>query len=222
MYKTVDGVFQEREGRRMMDGLERPEYQTPNEIEEVLSLAKQMATGPMPGIGMAESRMDAQLGNLAYDAMSTTSSSADALSALVSGYGQNTVARQGLAVESARDRREQQKFLVEALKLRASYRDAEFQDRFGRYADDANAAMGLMQAGRTNVYSGIEGIGRVVGQGAMAKGIMSGDGGGGDDAVLSALFNSGGAMDSGGGQSDPNSGISPELMQILLEYQSKG
>lgn len=186
----IDGFSQERQGRQMMEGLERPRYETPQEIDQVLALAQQLASGPMPGMGMMQQQLGANLGSLAYNATTATSSSADALAALVSGHGANAQAQQGLAIESARDRRQMQQLQQQALQLRASYRDREFADRFGEFQDAANMAMGMQQAGRTNIYSGLEGMGRVVGQGALASGIMGGDLRSGGDVVTNSLINS--------------------------------
>lgn len=181
LFKMGEGFLQNRQGKKMLEGLNRPQYQMPSEIDQVLQMAQMMASGPMPGMAQFEEQIGAQMGNLAYDAMSTTGSSGEALAALVAGSGQATQARQGLAINAAQDKRDMQRFLTEALKLKATYKDREFEDRFMQYQDAALAAMGLQQAGRTNMYSGLEGMGRVGSQFALSKGVMN-------DPALAALF----------------------------------
>jgi hypothetical protein len=126
---------------------------------------------------MIQQNMDSTLGNLGRQAKDVSGSSAEALSALTSAYGNQQVQNRELGVAGAEMQMKNRELLKESLKLSASYTDQEFAaNEMQPFLDDAAAGGSLVNSGLTNIYSGIEGVGRTMSQGLMAKAMMGNQG----------------------------------------------
>lgn len=177
-FKIGDGIIQKRKGNKLLEDNVRPTYNRPGEIDENLALSRLGASGiGVPGQDMIQQNMDSTLGNLGRQAKDVSGSSAEALSALTSAYGNQQVQNRELGVAGAEMQMKNRELLKESLRLSASYTDQEFAaNEMQPFLDDAAAGGSLVNSGLTNVYSGIEGVGRTMSQGLMAKAMIGNQG----------------------------------------------
>lgn len=212
-FKIGESFIQRKKGNDILDNLKRPEYKMPNEINQATDMAALMASmNQLPGQSYLEGQMAGQLGNMTQDALTGSASSGDALAAITAGYGAQTQGMQNMAVAGAQNKIGMQQLLMEMLKLKATYKDQEFDDKRMRFNEDAAASRGFLEAAGLNLFSGLEGAARVGSQGALANGMMK-DGSSFQDAVTAAMFNS----PAGGNQQIDPSQFSPEFLKKLQQ-----
>ena len=197
LFKMGDGIIQKRKGQNMLDNNPRPVYQTPAEIDQALSISKREASRiGVAGQDLIEQNMGASLGSAAQEVRDVSSSSAEALAAITSLYGNQQVQQRNLGIQGSQDRDNRLALLKENLNLKAQYVDQEFQiNEMQPFIDNALAGGALVQSGLTNFYSGLEGAGRVGSQAVLAQ-----------------------AMLGNGGETDPNTKAGVSLPDIAAEY----
>lgn len=216
--KIGQGAFQKNQAKRMMDDNVRPTYSTPDEINKLLAIAKNNASlSQMPGRNFAMQELDANVANAATSITEASSSSAGAMAALTNLQANRGSEVRQMALEDANFQLQQDELLKQALELKASFTDKEFQlNEMQPFQDTAMAAGAMYGAGTQNMYSGIEGIGMTVAQAGFAKSLENSLAGGGG---VSAQPEAGGA-DSGGvnqllkmlNNFDDNSGLSNDVV----------
>jgi len=210
-FKIGESFIQRRKGNDILDGLNRPEYKMPNEINQATDMAALMAAmNQLPGQSYMEGQMAGQLGNLTQDALTGSASSGDALAAIVAGYGAQTQGMQNMAVAGAQNKISMQQLLMEMLKLKATYKDQEFGDRRMRFNEDAAASRGFLEAAGLNLFSGLEGGARVASQAHLAQNMMK-EGSTFADAATASMF----SQPVAGNKDVDMSSIDPQLLQLL-------
>lgn len=172
--KIGQGAFQKSQSKRMMEDNIRPTYSTPDEINQLLAIAKNNASlSQMPGRGFARQELDVNVANAATSITEASSSSAGAMAALTNLHANRGSELRQMAFEDANFQLQQDELLKQALELKANYTDKEFNmNELIPFQDTAAAAGAMYGAGTQNMFSGIEGIGMTVAQAGFAKSLQ--------------------------------------------------
>lgn len=159
MFKMVTGAVQAGEGQKKLQGLTRPTYKTPTEINQMKGLARETYADPyMPGEGILQDRLD-QGANSAYIQSLLANNPLAAIAAIQS---QQQAAQQNLAMQSAQYQRQDLESYYRALQTAAPYTDMEFQmNQFAPYAEGAQEARDMIGAGTKNLYGGMSDLGGI-------------------------------------------------------------
>lgn len=165
LYQTGVGIAQSIKGNRMAKDLVDPNYQIPQEYQDVLGLAK--STEPqsrqMSDQANLESQLTEQMAATGGNIQQNATSSTDALAAYVGmnkNYSQNL---NQIGAMAARDYEEKMNRYnsnyTSALGMMGQQREKQFQvntlDKFGR---DAAAASAMRFGGLQNTMGGINGL----------------------------------------------------------------
>jgi hypothetical protein len=166
MFDAIGGIFnmgmgisQMVQGQAGLSQLQRPEYNTPREIEEMQALSRMEYQDPlMPGELAARDRL-AQSSAKAYQQASAAGNPFAAIAAIQAGQQAGDL---NLSTQSAMHRAKDLEAYKRALQTTAKYRDMEFQmNEFAPYAEKAQEYRDMIGAGTKNVKSGISEFGGV-------------------------------------------------------------
>jgi hypothetical protein len=165
LYQMGVGISQQIKGKNMAEDLVDPNYQIPQEYQDILGLAK--STEPQSRQMSDQANLEAQLteqmaatgGNIQQNATSST----DALAAYVGmnkNYGQNLNQIGSMAARDYEQKMNRyQGMYSNALGLMGQQREKQFQintlDKFGR---DAATASAMQFGGLQNQMGGINGL----------------------------------------------------------------
>lgn len=154
--QTVQGAQQQQRGRKELDDLERPPYEIPAEVREMLQMARvQAADRYMPGEAEMRGRADIAAANQL--AAAQQAGQASALAPVISAGQQK--AQQDISVMAQQQQAQDIQRLTAALSQMAQYRDTEYQiNKFSEFADRQARAMDLVGAGAKNIHGGISNI----------------------------------------------------------------
>lgn len=216
-FKIGQGAFQKSQAKKMMADNVRPTYSTPDEINQLLAIAKNNASlSQMPGRNLAMEQLDVNVANAATSITEASSSSAGAMAALTNLNANRGSEIRQMAFEDANFQLQQDQLLQQALELKANYTDKEFEmNELIPFQDQAMAAGAMYAGGTQNLFSGIEGVGMTVAQAGFAKSLM------GDGAVAGLTQSAEGAPAEGDSVSEllkmldgfeDNSGLSNDVV----------
>jgi hypothetical protein len=138
---------------------DRPMYEMPEEIKQLLGIAQQQAYGDMPGYGQAVSNIEQQAATGFSRAENVAQSGSDLLGYVAaSGVGQNR-AMNDLAATNAAYRSQQQDALQDALRIVSGYRDKEFElNKLMPFQESQDASAVLREGGIQNMFGGLNSI----------------------------------------------------------------
>ncbi len=165
VFNLVEGIGQKKKARKALAQYnniqnERPEFQTPEEAMQILSMAYQdAASNNMPGLEVATDRNTQNLNNV----IAASAQGGNPFATLVGAQAQANAGNQDLATASASFQDQQQEQLKAALQMIGGYKDMEFQmNEFAPWADKSQFALNEFrdnrQAGNQNVSSGLNGL----------------------------------------------------------------
>lgn len=197
IYNLVTGIRQQKQGKRLLAGLKRPEYEIPGEINSALTLTKSNYADPrFAGQGALENQIGANTANavqMSYDAGNPM----NAISAI---QGNSNAAAMQVGAEAARQQRTDMNELVNMMDVMAKYKDQKWQmNEFAPYAQKYNEGREQIGAGQTNIAGGLQGLSSIGAN--LLGGFMGGSGGnqGGGVMGMNAVNNAGfGAMQGAG------------------------
>lgn len=156
-YKIGVGAKQKKDAKKLLKGIEDPNYQTPSYIKDNLATAQRRAT---EGISAAEE--NAFLDNTASAEANLVSSyrtrKGGTAGAVAAGENRRKSNRD-LLILDAKQRQENELQLMKQRQIMGDYADKEFQintlDKFGR---ELNYARSLEAAGMNNINNGLDDI----------------------------------------------------------------
>lgn len=159
--KGIMGGIQASRASKELKNLERPTYERPEEMDELLQLYRERAgVSELPGQRTMESRMDAQTAESIGAAERVAPSSVAALGAVTDVYGKKQDAIRDLAITFANYKAQRQSELGGALQTAAGYSDKEFEwNKALPYQTKLNELTSQKQAGMANLFGGLEGLG---------------------------------------------------------------
>lgn len=159
--KSLFGGKQLSDSQKALRKLKRPTYTRPQESNELLDLyRKRSAATQLPGQEAIESGLGATVAQGVSDVQNTASSSVSALGAITDLYGRKQQAVRDLGIQFAEYKAQRQGELGNALGQAAQYTDKEWEmNKLRPYEVRMNELMGNRQAGATNLFGGLEGMG---------------------------------------------------------------
>lgn len=159
--KGIVGGVQAARASRELKNIKAPTYERPEEIGDLLSLYQQRANiSQIPGQENMESRMDAATASSIGAAERAAPSSVAALGAVTDVYGKKQDAIRDLATTFAQYKAQRQAELGGALQTAAGYSDKEFEmNKWLPYQVKMNELTSQKQAGLSNLFGGLEGMG---------------------------------------------------------------
>lgn len=156
IFQGITGLFQANRGRRELDNLQRPQYEIPREIEDMLTLSKAQYSDPYSESYLNSTR---QVGSAAANAVTAGRDSGNLAAILPSIVGaQNQVFNQANAMlEQTKER--QRANLSDMLSVRAKYADQKWQmNSFAPYADQYAEARQQIGGGQANIFGALNGL----------------------------------------------------------------
>jgi hypothetical protein len=208
--KGALGVVQMVQGQEGLAGLERPKYERPSEISQMVGLDRQEYGDPtFPGQSSAQDRLDMSASAGFNQAMA----SGNTLASLAALQAQNQAGQINLSNAAASHQAQQLAAYKNSLGIAAKFADQEFQmNEFAPYADKAQKYENMIGAGTKNLYGSLSGLGGI--GDAMASNALANSNGGQDATTdtsdIYAQYNSG-----GGGESEITA-------QDIQAYTNKG
>lgn len=158
-FSLIQGIGQRKRGQRILDNLQRPEYQTPDEIMSMLTLAQARASDPY---SMAEMNARRDIGVSGANAVSAAQMGGnpnDVISGIVGQQG-NSYNRLGAQVEA--DQAQRQANLTNMLGTVAKYKDLEFEmNKYAPWLQKYNEGREMVGAGNQNIFGGLNGLASV-------------------------------------------------------------
>lgn len=159
VFQSIQGISQMVNGRRQLNGLQRPTYEIPTAVRQQLALAQAAYADPkMPGENQAYNRVGAAYSNLlraGRDGGNPGAMLAMAQANANRGYND-------LATQSAQYQRQDQQNLMSNLGNYAQYQDQAWQqNKFAPYVDQYNEGRERIGAGRQNLFGGLNGMASV-------------------------------------------------------------
>ena len=160
VFQGITGAIQAGKGRRMAENNIRPTYNRPKEATEALALSSNnYLNSGMPGKNGLVNQIGSANANALDMATQAASSGGDVLDAITKlNYNEQQQLNQ-VAAQEAQFKDAQLKDYQNQLGIAAGYSDKEFAyNKDQPYQDRAAAASSLIEAGNTNVGSGLNGL----------------------------------------------------------------
>lgn len=151
------GIWQGIKGSQAANE-ERPTYEMPDEVKQLLGIAQQQAYGDMPGYQQAKSNIEQQAATGFSRAENVAQSGSDLLGYVAaSGVGQNRAMNE-LAASNAAYQTQQKERLKDALRIVAGYQDQEFNvNQLQPYQESQDAAAVMREGAIQNIVGGVQG-----------------------------------------------------------------
>lgn len=153
VYQVAQGASQKRRGQRGLDALERPEYEIPAAVRQMLALTQNRASDAyMPGQGIASD----SIGSTTANGMSAAMESGNPYAALGAITSNANQAYNNLAINSAQYQNQENAQYLSTLGTMANFQDTEWQmNQFAPYKDNYLRFNDMIGAGIKNIHSGI-------------------------------------------------------------------
>jgi hypothetical protein len=179
------GVGQMFGGQAGLAGLERPKYETPREIQEMLALSRMEYADPtMPGENTARDRI-AQSSATAYQQASGAGNPFAAIAAIQANQQSGDL---NLTAQSGQYNRQDLEAYKQALQTTAQFKDQEFQmNEFAPFAEKSQEFRDMIGAGTKNIVGGISEVGSMADALSYSKSQTSKTGGVDYNALSDAL-----------------------------------
>lgn len=162
----VAGILQRRKAKKLLKGLQQPQYTIPNEVLRNQKMAEMAANEGMPSQQYTNAMKNFQRNQA--NALAGSMDRRSALMALPQIQRQTNDAMGNLDAQDAAMRQQNQRALYGINSQVAQYRDKEFNtNRMQPYQRDYNYAMGLLGAGNQNIISGADKL--LAGGGQLAQ-----------------------------------------------------
>ena len=170
IYNLIVGIRQQQQGKKALNGLQRPTYEIPGEVKTAVGLAKANYADPrFEGQNALENRIGANTANavqMAYD-------SGDPMNAISAIQANANQAAANVGAEAAKQQRTDMSELVNMMDVLAKYKDQAWQmNKFAPYAEKYNEAREQVGAGQHNISQSLSGLS------SIAAGLMTGLSGG--------------------------------------------
>lgn len=194
-FKLIEGIRQRSEAKQGLEGLTRPEYQTPEEVQRMLNISQmRYADKFMPGMGTYMDRIEQQAAN-AF-AQGSEAGNPFALISNIQANAGNQLANLGIQQSNFQLQNEQA--YQQALMQMAGYKDQEWQmNEYAPYKEKYTEYRDMFGAGTQNIYGGLDSLS------AIGTGLLGAFGNGGGmganaggmgksldaDAIKSAMMN---------------------------------
>lgn len=158
IFKMIQGASQLGKAKKMK--VERPTYQTPNEVLDATSMYRQLAgTNRLAGQSYAEDNINKSTSTSIRSAANAGGSSAQILSTIAGLNANENEATNQLQVQGAQNQMQNQGRLGQQLGVQAGYRDKEFEyNKDQPFQDAANTRSALYGAGQQNLMGGLDGL----------------------------------------------------------------
>lgn len=168
----VAGLFQKRKAKKMLDGLQRPQYSIPQEILKSQKMAEMAANEGLPSAQYNNAMKNIQ--RQQANAISAATDRRGGLMAVSKIQQASNDAVGNLDAQDAQARMQNQKTLYGVSGQTAQYRDKAFQiNQMQPYQQKRDYAMSVMGAGNQNLMSGVDkalgGVGMLIGNGGIGK-----------------------------------------------------
>lgn len=159
VFQGVTGLMQRKKGQNLLDSLERPTYQMPEETLRAAALSRQAFADPTtPGqqLGLQ------QAGLSASNAMQAALQGGGGLAAISAIQAGQDLSSQQIAAQTDAFKLQQQANYQAQLAQVAQGRDLEFQmNKFAPYSEAYNEGREMIGAGTTNLMGALGGIANV-------------------------------------------------------------
>lgn len=159
IYNLITGATQKRKGQQLLDGLERPIYQRPSDIDNLLSIAKGEYADPrFAGQQAYENRLNQNQAN----AIQAAGDYGNPMHLLANVLAQGNFGAQNVASMQQQDQKADYAALNQAGQTMAGYKDTEWQmNKFAPYSEKYNEGREMIGAGQYNMATGIQGLSNV-------------------------------------------------------------
>lgn len=167
----VQGVIQSRKARQMLDGLERPTYEIPQSVlQGTQRMVNAASSFQMPGQDAYQQSIDQASSNALYNINQNATSGPEALAAMAGVYGSQMGAQNQMALAAAQDYQQRNAMASQALMNKGAYEDKQWMtNEYQPYAEEAQAASALAEAGKINAYQAVKGLAGVGANALMMK-----------------------------------------------------
>jgi hypothetical protein len=167
----VQGVIQGRKARQMLDGLERPTYEIPQSVlQGTQRMVNAASSFQMPGQDAYQQSIDQASSNALYNINQNATSGPEALAAMAGVYGSQMGAQNQMALAAAQDYQQRNAMASQALMNKGAYEEKQWMTNvYQPYAEEAQAASALAEAGKINAYQAVKGLAGVGANALMMK-----------------------------------------------------
>lgn len=167
----VQGFIQSGKARKMLDNLERPQYEIPQSVMQGTQRAINAASSfQMPGQDAYQQSIDQASSGALYNITQNATSGPEALAAMTGVYGAQMGAQNQMALAAAQDYQRRDQMAQQALMTRGEYEDKAWMTNvYQPYAEEAQAASALAEAGKVNAYQAVKGLAGVGANALMMK-----------------------------------------------------
>lgn len=181
----VQGFIQSGKARKMLDNLERPQYEIPQSVMQGTQRAINAASSfQMPGQDAYQQSIDQASSGALYNITQNATSGPEALAAMTGVYGAQMGAQNQMALAAAQDYQRRDQLAQQALMTRGEYEDKAWMTNvYQPYAEEAQAASALAEAGKINAYQAVKGLAGVGANAVMMKSLGMFDTGTGTNKV---------------------------------------
>ena len=157
--QTGYGIYQSVDASNKLANLQRPEYETPGEINQIKSLARTAYGDPsFAGQQAAQDRLDQQAAT-AYQQSSVAGNPFAAIAGIQAGQ---QAGQQNLNTFAAQQQQQDLMSYQRALQTAAPYTETEFQlNELAPYLDQFQESRDQFGAGTKNIYGGTRSLGSV-------------------------------------------------------------
>ena len=161
LFKAGLGIAQGIKAKQIAKNTVRPQYSAPNAFLEALSMAEMRALDPnLPGQGMIENKLGADLSNTIRGIQEMGGSSGERLAAMSAASDNKMNATLDLGVQAANNRLANERALQAALGRAADYQDRAWEwNKKQPYEDAVAKAAALNEGFNSNLYGALKGLG---------------------------------------------------------------
>jgi hypothetical protein len=169
--QMVKGAKQAKEGRKEMKGLVRPNYQRPEEIDQLNRMTALRAANPELA---GQRQMEESVGQSTASALNAAKDFGSSNDIYKAQINENN-AMAGIGIQAAQQRLASEAQRLNALNTMADYTDKEFDyNQNIPYQEDRKSAMSKIAAGEQNINTGLNTMGSMgasmMGSGMFGKG----------------------------------------------------
>ncbi len=167
----VQGIIQSRKARQMLDGLERPTNEIPQSVlQGTQRMVNAASSFQMPGQDAYQQSIDQASSNALYNINQNATSGPEALAAMAGVYGSQMGAQNQMALAAAQDYQQRNAMASQALMNKGAYEDKQWMiNEYQPFAEKAQAASALAEAGKINTYQAVKGLAGVGANALMMK-----------------------------------------------------
>lgn len=159
IFNLVQGSIQRQNGKKLLSGLQRPQYQRPADIDQALTLAQANYADPRFA---GQARAENQIAQNSANALQMAADYGNPMHQIANVLAQQNQGAQQIAAQQEQSQQNDLQNLQQMGQVMAGYKDTEWQmNKFAPYSEKYNEGREMIGAGQINQATGLQGLSNV-------------------------------------------------------------